>query len=743
MRRPWRSVLVVVLVVVVGTGPSSRASGVGGAGCAPFGADDSYARRVDVALRARADMWGNELLRTSAGPTYAAARRFLRPLLMARGPHGRFLTPSGFHYVAFAQPGRADGSETAALHVADGSQILSKRADGRSLTIRVGRDGRERFGSCLARLALPQLAQGYLPILETRYVDEQGVRYHQESFVARSLDEEALRSFVRVDADASRARGDTLIRFTADGEAPATISVPSRLRASAFVAWPLVSTNEAPQVIDRATFETARASVVQFWTRRLSEGTTIDVPELRVRNALRNLVLQNLVLGWRYSIGNPYDEFSYPEALDVAQVMDDYGFPDVGAAILRRSLTTPRGPFPNWRIGQKLVAAASHYRRFRDRDVLDELTPPLGRDVGTLARQLVGGPGLLHRERYSSDIPDLVYGLHSQAVVWQGLRDMGSVWASTGHEALAEGCRRTAARLGNGLRRAVRASSRRLRDGSLFVPVRLLGDERPYESVTESRSGSYWNLVAPYALASGLFNPGALETRGVLDYLFAHGTRMLGVPRAGAFSLYGRRPVPPASGVNPVYGLNMARFLADNDRPDQLVLSLYGQLAIGMSPGTFVSGEAGSVAPLRGVGYRSMYLPPNGASNASFLETARLMLVHETRDRRGAPRGLQLAYATPRAWLEPGHRIEVRNAPTSFGPLSYEITSSANATRVAVDVPDRRSPTTLTVRLRLPRGSSILRAFVGARSLRIGRDGETLNLSGSSGHVDVVADVER
>jgi len=662
---------------------------------------------------------------------------------MARGPHGRFLTPSGFHYVAFAPPGRTDGSETVSLHVADGSQILSKRAGGRSLTIRVGPDGRERFGSCLARLALPRLAEGYLPILETRYVDDQGVRYHQESFVSRGPEGDAARSFVRVDADASRARGDTLIRFTADGEAPATFAVPSRLRASAFVAWPLVSTSEAPQVIDRASYEAARASVVQFWTTRLSEGTTIDVPELRVRNALRNLVLQNLVLGWRYSIGNPYQEFSYPEALDVAQVMDDYGFPDVGAAILRRSLTTPRGPFPNWRIGQKLVAAASHYRRFQDRDVLDELTPPLGRDVSTLVRQLADGPGLLHRERYSSDIPDLVYGLHSQAVVWQGLREMGSVWASTGHEALAERCRRTAARLGNGLRRAVRASSRRLRDGSLFVPVRLLGAERPYESVTESRSGSYWNLVAPYALASGLFTPGALETRGVLDYLVAHGTRMLGVPRAGAFSLYGSRPVPPASGVNPVYGLNMARFLADNDQPDQLVLSLYGQLAIGMSPGTFVSGEAGSVAPLRGVGYRSMYLPPNSASNASFLETARLMLVHETRDRRGAPRGLQLAYATPRAWLEPGRRIEVRNAPTSFGPLSYVIISSANATRVVVDVPDRRSLTTLTLRLRLPRGSSLLRAFVGARSLRIGRDGETLNLSGLSGHVDVVADVER
>ena len=47
-----------------------------------------------------------------------------------------------------------------------------------------------------------------------------------------------------------------------------------------------------------------------------------------------------------------------------------------------------------------------------------------------------------------------------------------------------------------------------------------------------------------------------------------------------------------ASGTNEVYGLNVARFLADNDRPDQLVLSLYGALAAGMTDGTFVSGES-------------------------------------------------------------------------------------------------------------------------------------------------------
>src|SRR5438876_6879270 len=191
----------------------------------------------------------------------------------------------------------------------------------------------------------------------------------------------------------------------------------------------------------------------------------------------------------------------------------------------------------------------------------------------------------------------------------------------------------------------------------------------------------------PYALASGLIAPGSPEATGVLRYMLLHGSRMLGLVRAGAFSIYGKRPRYPESGVNPVYGLNVARFLADNDQADQLVLSLYGYLAIGLAPGTFVAGEAGSVAPVSGERYRSMYLPPNGASNATFLETLRLMLVHETRDPRGLPRGLELAYSTPRAWLLPGRRIEVSRMPTSFGPISFSIRAEKGSIDVSLDVP--------------------------------------------------------
>jgi hypothetical protein len=48
-------------------------------------------------------------------------------------------------------------------------------------------------------------------------------------------------------------------------------------------------------------------------------------------------------------------------------------------------------------------------------------------------------------------------------------------------------------------------------------------------------------------------------------------------------------------------------------------------------------------------------------SNAAFLEPLRLMLAHETAI------GLELAFATPRAWLAPAKWIAVVQAPTSFG----------------------------------------------------------------------------
>ena len=459
---------------------------------------------IDAALRSGRDVWGERLLAAPGGPTYAGARQYLGPLVLARAAGRTPLTDSGAAYLPFGVPTGARGAAAGvALHLADGSAIVARRVGGPSLTVSVGPDGGERYGSCRGRLAEPQLAEGWLPILETRYVDGAGVRYRQESFTARQrVGPAELRPVERRHARRTRRRR---ARSCAS---PAARS-PCRLDARGRSPSRGRSARTRVALADDAAYDAARDRLVGYWKGRLAEGMTVDVPERRVADAAKALLVQDLLLTWRYSIGNAYEEFSFPEGVDVAQVLGEQGFEDVARAILRTALTRPNTAYPNWKMGEKLLGSATHYRLFHDRAYLAGATPELRGYVARIGRQIDASPtGLLGRERYSSDIHDPVYGLHSQAVVWAGLRGMADAWQQTGQPQLAARCRALAARLEAGLRKAVRESQRRLPDGSLFVPVRLLGDEAPYGSLVEARAGSYWNLVMPYALASGLFAPG-------------------------------------------------------------------------------------------------------------------------------------------------------------------------------------------------------------------------------------------
>ncbi len=123
--------------------------------------------------------------------------------------------------------------------------------------------------------------------------------------------------------------------------------------------------------------------------------------------------------------------------------MAEQGFAPVARAILETSLTRPSVPYGNWKRGERLQASASYYRLTRDRAYIAEATPVLRGYVTELGSQIDGSKsGLLDAERYSSDIPDSVLGLHTQTVAWAGLRAMASVWAETGHASLAATSRR-------------------------------------------------------------------------------------------------------------------------------------------------------------------------------------------------------------------------------------------------------------------------------------------------------------
>src|SRR5262249_28755982 len=155
-----------------------------------------------------------------------------------------------------------------------------------------------------------------------------------ESFAARIGVTRSLMSFVRLSADATHAQRTVRLGFSTsarhltvagDGTLSRGINthlflsegarvrgsavrydVPPGTQQAAYVEWVLEPGPTTPFTLDEDSYVATRQKLVSFWTRKLAAGATFEVPEPRVENALRSLLIQNLALAWRYSAGNGY-----------------------------------------------------------------------------------------------------------------------------------------------------------------------------------------------------------------------------------------------------------------------------------------------------------------------------------------------------------------------------------------------------------------------------------------------------
>jgi hypothetical protein len=134
-------------------------------------------------------------------------------------------------------------------------------------------------------------------------------------------------------------------------------------------------------------------------------------------------------------------------------------------------------------------------------------------------------------------------------------------------------------------------------------------------------------------------------------------------------------------------------------------------------------------------GFAPCETPDNGTAGW-FMENFRNLLVME----EGG--SLWVARGTPRAWLEQGKKISVRNAPTHFGTLAYEIVSDADHGQIAatIELPDRKAPAELLVRFRHPGAKPIRQVTVNGEAwTEFDPAGEVIRLHGITGTVRVQA----
>jgi len=101
---------------------------------------------------------------------------------------------------------------------------------------------------------------------------------------------------------------------------------------------------------------------------------------------------------------------------------------------------------------------------------------------------------------------------------------------------------------------------------------------------------------------------------------------------------------------------------------------------------------------------------------------------------------LWLAKAIPRDWLVQNCRISVKNAPTHFGTVSYEIVSNVASKQIVttISIPSRNPAKEIWLRLRHPQYRPITGVKVNGKEWKdFDVDKQVVKLHGLTGEVKV------
>jgi len=731
-----------------------------------------YEKELNRALAHKKDVWGQALLK-EGHITYDSVKDYLRPLFYGTKTYDEI----GVHNLVWAENG---GGEPYIVPIADGSRIcLGMPLTRDYLAFFVGRGFQEeKYGSNLKRLEGPVLEGGYYPILRNAYTDKHGIRYTHESYASWVPGVKHLVAFVKLTVNGNHTRhkkavitvhysqGDIkAFSFTGspkweDACLVYDLDISGNKTREIYIAWSPVHKSYLPDgmKLNKRVYNGCKRKWKDYWDTILGKGAEICVPDPMVMNACKNLLIQNLILRWHYSAGNLlyYHSLYKRENSDALSSLGLFGFLKEykQGLVDLMSFNEPSPGFGDicldW--GEELSHAAHYYCLSNDKAFILRNTERYKSRCVRMRREIKNDPhGILQKQAGVEDLRRQGYWLNDQATCWRGMRDVAVLWRELGKDKLYKEYFQLSKRFRTSLIRAAEKDRTCLDDGSVFVPCLLMdkGENRPYDHITETRQGTYWNLLAGFYMGSGLWDYKSDIMGKMLKYLDEHGAFFLGLLRCNFYPTkvgeYQRagRPGYYTTGIDDVYHLDYARIFSERGEADRQVLTLYSKLAHGMTRDTFVNGEGATLGTHPEHAYRSSYGCNNSSSNALFLILLRHMLLYETfSDDTGVPEGLYLAYATPRHWLEHGEEIAIERAPTCFGELSYTVRSKLKQNKVLVDIvlPRRRKAKEVKIKIRVPDGTGRMKRVVvdGREHAAFDAEKEIIDISGYKGRITMV-----
>ncbi len=704
-------------------------------------------------IAARTDVWGDAAMREPNGPSYEFFKDLMPPL--------RWVNAEFRHYPIVLSAPRAAVKTRLVSNGSAINALANKKPmwheQGVPISFFVG-DPSKPFGEDLSKLQEPSYRDGYLPIVTMQYTVD-GTTYQEEAFapVDNSLAANGT-SIVRFSLAKGSKAGRVEARVAAkgavrvqtqnalDGKGKSLIAFSDRWRwesknkalvadlrgdQTAEIEVFTQPTDSHPQLTP-ASYDRQKDDCIKLWNGILDAGVKLETPEHIVNDAWRSLVIGNLmiVVGDRpnYSAGNAYDHLYEAECGDTMRSLMMFGQMDVGPGMLKSMLEFNRKATQYHVAGQKLQLVSFFYWMTRDAATVRKLEPLWRQSVDLILKNRESASGLLPKDRYAGDIATQVYSLNSNANCWRGLRDLAAVLDAIGSKEESKKLLGEAADYRKAILRAVDRSERR-ETKPPYIPIALLADEPVPDPLTSTRFGSYYDLICPYIINSEIFGQGSEREDWLLGYLQNHGGIAMGMmrtePKQGEFD--------GGSGCVPLYALRYQLALLRRDEREKALVGFYGQLAHGMTRGTFIGGEGCRFLLGADANGRGFYLPPNTTSNATWLIVLRNLLIQDwDLNEDGEPDTLRLLYAMPRPWLVDGAEIRMKDAPTYFGRVSVEAISKLKEGHVEVRVsPPDRPVKTMLVRAPVPAGWHVDAAEVNGEVAKL-IDGNCVDLSGRS-----------
>jgi hypothetical protein len=488
---------------------------------------------------------------------------------------------------------------------------------------------------------------------------------------------------------------------------------------------PVVRPEDRKKLLSLEYFK-ARSETLNFWSDYVGRGAQFKVPEKAVNDLFRASLWHALRLPRRHALHRsgtghggreenvridlPYSNFAYDQdgtpwpvnqAMYVDYMLYDLrGYYDISVEELLaiyRNNQEPNGHvggYANWVVYTPgmIYAVAKNYLLSGDCEALDKLLPQTLRALDWCLAEIkhdsegAGASTGLVRGPLNDGSGEGIWAFN-QAYIYAALNLFGRVLNEIDNPRAQE-CL-TAART---LRQAIAKS---FGAATVRSPLVQLRDHTwiPYVPCEASKSGRLLEQWYPTDVDTGaihLLRLKALPADSFLadcllndheDNLYLNGWGMAN---------------------EPVYNQQATAYLLRDD-PKAVIRAFYSYMACAFSHSVF--------EPVEHRWAWGQYFGPPSTDGAWF-ELYRNMLIHEMDDDT-----LLLLQATPRKWLQDGKTIEIERAPTYYGRLSLKMESQVASNKILaqIDMPDRRRPSVLIVRLLHPMGKPIKSVTVNGR----------------------------